>query len=163
MSGSEDVTPVQIPVPRPEPDEAPETPEPPVKPPKNGRARRVSAYIGAAVTAAVAAYGAVKPEAEGERAQAQVEASYEALSQDVTRLQRWAQANRARAQAAEATCRAEVAALQAFTSGFLLGQSRVRGGRRPAGGAHAAPEAVEALVRALKTREKAAQAKMRDK
>jgi len=152
--GSEDVTPVEVPQPS----------ERPPAPPKNGRWKhwgaKVTKLVAAAATAAAAAYGATKPEAEGQRAQIQVEASYRELTQQVARLQRWARANRDRAKAAEAACRAEVASLQAFTSGFLLGQAGGRRSARASRGSNGGPEAVEALVKALRAQQKAAAAKV---
>jgi len=121
--------------------------------------KKATKIAAAAATAAVAAYGATKPESEGQRAQVQVEASYKELSLDVARLQRWARANRDRARAAEATCKAEVAALQAFTSGFLLGQSGVRRNARAGQGSRGGSEAVDSLVKALRAQQKAAQSK----
>ncbi len=137
--------------------------EEPVKKPKNGRVKRMSAYAGALATAAVAAYGAVKSEPEAKKAQAQIAASYKALGSQVERLQHWAHANRRRAQAAEASCKAEVASLQAYTSGFLLGQSkgqpRRSGARSRAVNGDQGAAAVKALVKALRTREAAARAR----
>lgn len=125
---------------------------------KDSKAKTWSARVGAIVTAAVAAYAAVKPEskandaaAKASAAQVQVARSYDTLAAEVKKLQSWVKSNRARVKAAAAACEADVDALKSYTAGFLLGQ-----GARVRRAGKIDSSAVQSLVKALRARAKAA-------
>lgn len=97
--------------------------------------------------AAVAVYGAVKPEERARQAIVANSISHKALARKVSELQTWVQANRETATGASETCQAKVAALSSFVSGYLVALNRPVDTRRR--GSTEAPKEIKALVKAL--------------
>ena len=100
----------------------------------------------AIAVAAVAVYGAVKPEEKARQAIVANTVSHKALAKKVDELQAWVKANRESAAGASETCQAKVEALTSFVSGYLTALNRTTTGRRRA---VSTPTEVKALVRAL--------------
>jgi hypothetical protein len=97
--------------------------------------------------AAVAVYGAVKPEEKARQAIVANTISHKALAKKVEELQTWVQSNRETAAGASAACRAKVEALSSFVSGYLVALNRPTNGRRR--GTTDTPQEIKALVKAL--------------
>jgi len=97
--------------------------------------------------AAVAVYGAVKPEEKARQAIVANTVSHKALAKKVDELQTWVKSNREAAAGATEACQAKVEALTSFVSGYLAALNRPTNGRRR--GTVATPTAVKALVKAL--------------
>jgi len=97
-----------------------------------GLAAKLTKYALAVATAAMAVYGAIRPEEEAHRAGRQAAAGYEELAKRVAELQAWANASRAEMDKSAGICKAEVAAIQSYVAGYLLALSRSPASPRPA-------------------------------
>ena len=145
--GDRGETPVEVPVQKPD------------GTPKNGLAKKIAKNATAVAVAAVAVYGAVRPEEKAREAVIQVMISHKELSKRVEELQKWAQFNRIKAEKAVTSCEAASAeakgqadALTSFVTGYLMGRQEKQAARRRVGNgerAVAAPKEVRALVKAL--------------
>lgn len=99
----------------------------------------------AIAVAAVAVYGALKPEEVARQAITANTVSHKALAKRVDALQTWVKANREASTSAGEACQAKVEALTSFVSGYLVALNRPTSRRA----ATQAPKEIKALVRAL--------------
>jgi len=97
--------------------------------------------------AAVATYGALKPEEVARQAITANTVSHKALAKKVDELQVWVKSNRETATSAAESCQAKVEALTSFVSGYLTALNRPTNERRR--GTVSTPSEVKALVKAL--------------
>jgi hypothetical protein len=98
--------------------------------------------------AAVATYGALKPEEVAREAIAANTASHRALADRVEALQRWAESNRKAAEGAREECTAKAATLTSFVTGYLMALSAARSARTSRV-PRETPQEIKELVRAL--------------
>jgi len=115
----------------------------PEQPPERRLARTLTKYALAVAIAAMAVYGAIRPEEEARRATRQVAAGYEEMAKRVGELQRWADASREAMATSSGACKAEVQAIQSYVAGYLLALGRTA----PSGGSTST--ALEALMRKM--------------
>lgn len=111
--------------------------------------KKIGKLVGTLAIAGAAAWGAVKPEAEAQRAIAQNTFGYQEMSKSVADLQKWVSANRIRTKRAEMSCKAEVAAIQAYVAGYLLALSRTPSTRYKSADQAVTGKAVKALLEKL--------------
>ena len=98
--------------------------------------------------AAVATYGALKPEEVARQAIVANTISHKALAKKVDELQTWVKSNRETAASATEACQAKVEALTSFVSGYLTALNRPTNGRQRNAETTTSAE-VKALVKAL--------------
>ena len=88
---------------------------------------RVTKYSMGIAVALVATYAALRPEEVARRAVTRIEVSHHELSNKVVDVQKWVRANQISSKEAVESCKAEVAALTSFVTGYLMGLNKGSG------------------------------------